>query len=517
MHSQPIRPQMPTAVEQQRSEHQGARYDMLDERSDDLIREWMKSFLEVDRLDMWGPPDTSACPLVSFAAQASRPGLYVKRPMVRGPAGSEGLVGEQGLVDMSGLWSMMQTVQYFTVGLNSMAVKVGVSSSGKRLTYRPVHPHNIFALARADEPRVPVEIWELRLRTIMDEGSELPRQVYTWDVWSIADPANPIFAVYEAMENGGKGPDITADLGVPNLRRLEGKSGDAMYPYWRGDTPVLPWVIYRAVEDGTMWAWNRHRSAFRGSLNTMMSWSQALNAARDASGNTRFMFDAEPLNAKSAQGLNGQATNRLTVQPGTTHMFRTRDNSPHQAKVQSVGPGAELQSLVNFAQVYEGNVHVRMGLNPTDITRTNNTPTTGVAIALSNADRRALQEQYAPLFHRADTELLGVSAVVAGAHGLGQYPTEGYSISYEPLRLLPAEEQSRREELDWRVERNLMSPTERYRKLHPGSTKDDAIDAMVDAIAEKQLIAKRVAQLTTPNPADNQPTTDPTQTPDPQA
>jgi hypothetical protein len=489
-----VRPKMPGGVggdEQKRAEHQAARADLLCDRADERIDEWRRLHINEERLKLWGAPDTSSNPLSAFATQASTPGLYVEQPRVRGPEGSEGLIGSEGLLARSGLWPRLQRVQFFAVGLNSVLVRVSVAPEHNRLVFRVVLPHNVHVVAHVDDPTVPVEIWELRVRTWMDPRRNALQRDYTWDVWSVRDPLKPFFRVHLAEGQGGLGEDITAHV-LGESERLDGET----YPY-RDDRgrPVLPWRIYRSHDDGTMFAWEHGRGAFRGSLNAMLNWSFAQHAARDASGSTNFVFDGEPTDRRTVQTQGGAAVQTVVMEAGSTTVWRTTKDSNHQAKLTTVGPGANLQQVSDYALLYELLQLVRLGVNPTDITRTNNTPTSGAAIYLSNQAKRDLQRKYEPLFREADVGLIRIAAIVARAHQLGTFPEDGYSITYAPIPLSASEQQAQREDLDWRTEHGVVTPVEAFQQLYPGASRDDAIETMARASVEKAAVERRAAEL----------------------
>lgn len=483
-----LRPTMP-GTDQPRAEHQAARADLLLERADERIDEWMRQHISDVRLAAFGPPDTSANPLASFALQASSPGLYCRAPTIRhrNRREVEGLVGPGGLIDNAGLWPRQQFVQYLTVGLKSCAVRVEAPDGLGRLGYRVVLPHNVYAVAHPDDPTVPVQVWELRVRTV-DTGGAEPQELYAWDVWSTENGG--YFGIHRADRSGALGEDITG------LVVGHGPREDDEYPFRSQETgePVLPWVIYRSTDDGTMWAWERGRGVFRGSLNAMLNWTYAGHTARDASGKMVLLFDADPaVGGDAVIDAQGRHVNTLQIEPGSIVPVRSHEDK--QGRAQEVGPGGHLKDVAAYARQYELQQLVRMGLNPSDISRLNDGPTSGVALYMSNHQKRELQQQFGPLFRRADLELLRVSAVVAQSAGLGSYPETGYSITYAPIPKSPAEEGSEREHLDWQVDRGILSVVDRYLVVHPGSTRDDAIEQLAQSRLDEALVEQRLNEL----------------------
>ena len=78
------------------------------------IADWLAEHIDGDRLEVWGPPDTSVNPLADLGRQLTTPGLYGVRPKVlHSDAMAQALVGPDGFLDEAGLWTKLQQVQYF--------------------------------------------------------------------------------------------------------------------------------------------------------------------------------------------------------------------------------------------------------------------------------------------------------------------------------------------------------------------------------------------------------------------
>ena len=78
----PPRPQMPTAVDEERAVHQASRSAMLHEDFDDVIEAWLENYIEPEVLEQWGQPDTATNPLVHYCRQLTTPGRYFMAPRV---------------------------------------------------------------------------------------------------------------------------------------------------------------------------------------------------------------------------------------------------------------------------------------------------------------------------------------------------------------------------------------------------------------------------------------------------
>ena len=131
----PAMPMQPNQATQRRIEHSGLRRRMLcGQWLQDLIDE-ISQHIPESRQAAWGVPDMSSN--IFKASVDALCGLYVEPPTisVTETAGqsAEGLVGREGLVNAAGLWSMMQKVQYYTLGMNECFVRVDMTDDGQGL------------------------------------------------------------------------------------------------------------------------------------------------------------------------------------------------------------------------------------------------------------------------------------------------------------------------------------------------------------------------------------------------
>ncbi len=500
----PPRPSMPTLDDDGRVEHQAARWSVLEEDFDELLEEWLEEHIDADRLQVWGPPDTSVNPLADMSRQLTTPGLYGIRPAVFHPDEvAQALVGPNGFLDEAGLWTKLQQVQYYAVGLGDFLVRFDVLEAKRRLAVRLVPPHNVYMRADDQEPDRPVELWELRLRWFRDRKL----WIWTWDQFRLADDGldgAPSYRVVGAAtgEANLDGQDLSAFfLGTP-----ENESGDFTgdrYPFRDGDEPILPWSIYRSVDTGQLWNWRHKRGAYRGTLNAALNWTFAQHAARDASGSTVFAVGVEPPAAGtrsdldrsrsgSSRGRGAGTIRTVQLTPGSV-VYHDRKDAEGQAFFHESGPGANLDSVSAYATLYEQKQAVRWGLNPSDISRTNANPMSGAALFVSSRGRREFSKQVEPLFRQADLESIRIAAALLNTAGIGAFPTRGYTIAYHEIPESPAEEKAKREALDWDLAHGAATPLDVVQARRPGISKDDARLLAVEAEVQKRELEHEVA------------------------
>lgn len=476
----PSRPAMPTPKDQERSVHQSTRLQILDDDWDDVIKEWLEQHIDQERLKIWGIPDTSANPLADLCRQLSTPGLYGREPDLRhGESTAAGLVR---LMASAGLWTRMQHVQFLTLGLGETLLNIDAPKGEGGLVYRVVHPHNTWVRVAPDDPMRVVEIRELRLRW-WDQKKEW---VYTWDVRQI--DGEPRWSIHYAERDGALGGDLS------NVFLSAGKAlaGDA-YPYrYEDGSPFIPYVCYHEADTGKFWNHWSKRGIHRGTLHTALLWTYVMHCARDATGSFTLVAGlVPPSGTHIAKDVSNQGAGLRTfvVTPGAM-AFCEFSGDGQQPFVHDVGPGANLPEVFKAAVEYELRQGVRFGLNPSDVSRQHANPMSAAALVVSNQGKREFASRVTPLFRRADLETIRKSAAIARVAGLGVFPETGYSVTYEEIPRSPQERVARREEITWEQESGLASPIDAYRELHPGTTEDDAVAALIKAQIDRMRIAR---------------------------
>jgi hypothetical protein len=492
------RPMMPTAADQTRSLQQAARVKMMMGDWTDLLTEDMAQRIDADRLAQWGEADTSCSPLSDMCRQWSTPGLYGSRPEVsHADSAAQEMVGPGGWVDKAGYWTAMQTVQYLTLGVGDWPVRVDAGPDG--LTYRLPSPSDVWVWSTQDRPDVPVILWELRLRAVT--VGKITRWVYAWDQYDIGETLPDGTVVrepsYRVVEAGGihDGSDIT-NLVIPGapVGGFVGTVGEVgtVYPFRKANgRAFLPWVIYRAVDSKSQWnVWQR-RDAMRGTLNAATHWTYAGHCARDASGTCVVIGGLMPIGGNVSGA--GQSDKNLSVNivPGAFLYHATMEGS--QPFVQEVGPGGNLEEVTKFAHDYEGRQLVRWGLSSDDVSKSSADPQSGAALYISNQAKRQYANMVKPLFQRGDLEILTISADMLRLAGVGDYPTEGYSIVYAEIPKSAAESQEERAKTDWDLAHGHISEVEAYMRTHPGATEEAAIAALTKAAVNVAKLEKAKA------------------------
>jgi hypothetical protein len=160
------------------------------------------------------------------------------------------------------------------------------------------------------------------------------------------------------------------------------------------------------------------------------------------------------------------------------------------------GPGAVIESVAAYATLYEQKQAVRWGLNPSDVSKTNNTTTSGAALFVSNQGRRDFAARVRPMFRKSDLNTISICARLLTGAAVGDFPSVGYSVTYAPIPKSPAEEKEERETLDWEKANGAITATQIVMKRRPGISEDQAFALIVaQRVEEQQIKAATEAEL----------------------
>ncbi len=489
------RPNFPNAASQARSQKQLLRYAMLEQDFQAHAAQWAREVYGDENAKLFGLMDTAQAPLPAQTRQLVTPGLYGRWPKVTGEDAGERMHDpHHGVLKRCGYWSRMAHVEYMTVGTGVYALRLHVVGTGDEA--KPVlldaPPHNIEVYCRDDDPLVPVELWELKAKTWIDPASKGMRAGWFWQVFDISDPETPTYRIYDALEGGGKGEDRTA-------RFLSDEDRAAGY-VWKSPEgkPFIPYAWYRAVDTGHFWP-NYRNGLHQGTLRACAHWTHASHADLWASGEHNLVGGVDPAAFPSTvvAGENNRDEDHrpihtFSAQPGAVTVLPTIDDRPLQ--VFQLRAGVNLGEVASFAQLYSMMLASADGLSPSDATRRSANPTSGAALTISNADKRAHTTRMLPLFSAADQAAIQKLAWMMEIATGEPHTPDGYAIEYDTLPLSPTERSDQREQLEWEATQGQLSPVDLHLRLHPSKTRSQALTDIVSARADERQIDQLVEQ-----------------------
>ena len=495
----PPRPAFPPG-DDERTLHSLVRESILEDDWDDTAEEWRAVFLDKMVARTFGPPDTSRNSLMDACRQLSVPGLYGTPPKVQHTATGDQTVA--GLLTDAGWSTKMQEIQFKALGMGDYILRPDMLGSGDsaRLILRPISPAWCWVRVSPDEPDRPLGFWELRLRWHVNPANpETGEWVWAWDVVDIgwdefAQIEQPSYRVLTENPNKEDGEPPWLDISEEYLIFPDGKPRPPQvgteYPYLHPEKgPVLNFVIYRAHDTGRTWNHYVMRGAHRATLNESLYWSYTGKAALGASGRAVIALGVAPPATNTLATADNDTIRSIALMPGSMLFAQPTEDSKSPPSIHEVGPGADLGALVQFCNAYGMQQLVRWGLNPADVTRANNTPTSGAALYISAKGKREFSDRVRPLFQRRDIELIELVALLATIVGKAA-PLDGYTVEHVRIPLSPAERNDQREDIDWQIERGYLSEVDAYMQEHPGVTEAQALDALV-AVALMQARAEQ--------------------------
>ena len=474
-----------------------------------LLEDRLQQQLGSTRRQAWGVPDLSANPFRVISYELST--LYDAPPDVHhnaaedaatrsgGTSSADALVGGEGLIAKSGVWSQMPRVQAMAIALREMWMRIDVTDS--RLTYRPVSPDMIVAEADPQRPTIPLAVAEIRLRSLHGEA------VWCWDVLDIRDPAFPRYEVRKATDGAGFGDDVTVDvLGVNDEKRnpADPEWSGANYPYRRtsNDAPILPGVLYHASNYGDrLFDPFYGIELFEGSLSLSVYYSFLAHCLRDASFPQRYAIGVRVAGTEMTDGLTRGVRVEVVTDPTTILMLDAASES--QPTVGQFQSGSDVATLESTIAAIAHRLASDAGLSQTDIQRTSGSAKSGYAISLSNEGKRQAQRRYVVQMRSADEELVAKSAILFNRATGSAYPEGGYSVLYREVPLSPEELDARRKHALEMLTAGLMDKVEALR-MFGNLTEADAIAKLAKLTPAEATTSTGAATMTsaeqTPSP-----------------
>lgn len=488
----PPRPGFPNQEDNDRAEWQMLRMRMLTHKFDEDAAQFFEEAYGVDNARMMGIPDTSLAPLPAQTAQLTTPGLYQKTPSMRwrnsrGGEAVKRVIDEQdGILAQAMYWSMMRMVMYFTVGVGNQILAVTTVDRNGR-TVPVVQPAPVFDVAvecPEDDPMTPYRLMWRRLRVRESRDGKTRQADWFWDVYDISDPENPTFRVMTS--------DLREDVTRVHVPGYEG------YGWVTPEgTPYLPFVFYHAAITGTFW--HEYRPALRqGTLRSVANWTMTGQAALWSQGNHNLVGGVDPAAIPTTEVMVDPDYSKVAplktmrCTPGMVTFVPVEDEK--QLQLLPMTSGVDLAKMVDFSNTYSINLAITDGISPSDATRRSANPTSGAALTISQADKRAFAASVTPAFAASDLQAARVLAWTMTAETGVYHEAEGYTIRYAPIPLTPTEQKELRDQLTWEQQQGQRSMVDVHMALNPGVSREQALDAIVQAAVDEARIQRAVEE-----------------------
>lgn len=455
------------ATERERVDEMRFRYRLLYGEHERDVVEALVCALGPERAAGQKFVDVAANSYVQIHTQTSA--LYTYTPRVRGPS-----VETVQAVARTGHWERMNRVQRDVSGLREAFVLVS-GGDGKPLQTRVVLPHWFEApRSRVDDCSqiASIAVWLMH--------GDTPHRHY----YQVEDAAGNPAPLYR--ETDAHGQVVTTLAG-------------ADYP-WRDNVgdPIIPGAMYHAAETGHLLDWRTGRDIARGAVRLMVFYTGAGHVILDASWAQRFAFNIDI----DGQGINADGSRQIIADPAVIMTGNTPPDTAGQPLVGAFPQPADPESVFRMLAMYSRQLAASAGIRSPEATRTESDIRSGYSLAVSREAVQELQATYAPVYRRADQQLLHVAACLLGEQSAGP---EVWSIEYQALALDPGQFAAVLATVDRAISLDLMTPVQGQLMLYPWITVEEAESRVAELAAIKAARTASTTPAPSPKPADTEP------------
>ena len=466
---QPQKPPAPDLATQKRWEHSALRKRMLcGDWHEDLINEMQSHFTE-DRRAIIGIEDMSSNVFMGVCKALNA--LYNEAPAVgvveERANQAESLLAKNGLLNMGGLWPIMQRTMYYTIGMREMFLRIDVHDN--RLVFVPVTPDMIYAESNPADPMNPTMIAELKLR----QHTQSQKLIWTYDVFDIRDPENPSYRIMEIDKDGSMSNNLTIDYMGTDL-------DGSLYPYRdKENKPFLPYSCYHAqlIGDKLFDAYT-NSEIVSGSLTSACLHTYLVHQMRDCAFPQRYVMGCG-IDGGGLYDTDNQAR-RLAIptDPSSILVF-----SP-DAEMQGLGQpiigqfanGADPKSLMETIVQFERKLATAGGIRASSVQKLSGDPRSGYDIAMSRSDQRDAQRRFKPAMEAGDLQTLRKAAMISNKMLGTSFPESGYTISYQTIPLSKEELEAVRKDTIEKQLAGYLTKVDALRVFNPDLSYDEAVE-----------------------------------------
>lgn len=457
---------------------QALRYRLLTgAHIEDLRDELRRLFAREIAADLEFHPDMSRNPLRMIVQQLAN--LYAEPPRVQ----VEDPDADLSAIVTARLWPLQQQTEKLVLGVNESVLRIDWEywRGATEATYRPISPDLIVATPNPSQPDQPIAIEELRTRT--RPGNH--ERVWTWDVWDISDPENPVFRI-ELEGDKGQRIDATAEF-APDLV--------GSYPYMSEGEPVLPYVIYHKQIGSGLWNYRDGIELVRGSLRLAALWSHWCDGYQSCAHPQRYALDVDT-QAGVTRNIGGVSVDVVPIDRKSILKFRSA--GPGTGTIGAMPVAMEPHSAASALKIYSMGLATYAGLNPSDLEVTG--AQSGYAIVVAREGMRRVMKARQPSFNASDRLTLATAAKLANAYGGHSLPVEpsDYEIDYRGSKESDQELKARADVVKAQLEMGLISKVDALRTLHPEIDSDEAA-------IERLLRVNRLDQILNQTPPAGEP------------
>lgn len=366
-----------------RIDHIRLRRRMLYGQHEQDIRQRISESISHVRSAAWGAVDLTANPFLRVHDQMS--GLYNEEPILIGPAAALAAVSEQ--LDDVGYFTKMKNVQRDVSALREMLMLVEQTDDGIKVLQ--VSPDDIDATSSARDPDD-----LLNVKWYHTKGSET--YYIEYDVKA---------QIYRAMQGER---DISDEI-------LGGSFNGEAYPFRDAlGKPVMPWIIYRAQDTGSIFNSWTGREAVECTLQLGLLYTYFSHVVRNAAWAQRYILNAMPLGAEITEDddIEGVASTRQRIDsdPSTVLMLKSYDGM--QSQIGDFSSPVDPAKVIEAIKVYED--RAMESILGSSVVKNDSDIRSGYSLAVSREESIKAQKGFLPLFRRSDRKLLALVSQYLG-------------------------------------------------------------------------------------------------------
>lgn len=494
-----------TTADNHRVKTQALRYRILnDEHRKDVENDIERTMSPEVAAELSWNVDLSANPLRDIYNQLNTAYMNAPAVHIRDGAELQALTPEQAeAIITPTFWPLMKQRALQQMAIRESVVRLDWPTAAAledgdpaEVRYRVVPPHCIHkAIAHRRHPDRLAYVEELRERhrmvTDKETGESVPVMVWTYDVWDVRDPDNPVFRIDEIVNNIGSVTrrDATREfLGIAD----EVEAG-LDYPYRdTSGAPILPYVLAHAQVQSRLWDYMSGDGLVDGTLKLAAGWTKWWDGFDNSSNPQRLIVDGKIGGARVTDGREGDNVKTVPVTPKTILMV-TSNGQPGTAKTDSFPPGMDPKAGTESLEVYERRLAVSAGLSPADLQMTGSAQS-GIAIEVSREGKRRAQQSYEPGFRLADQQILSTAARMANAGIPGLDLPENpraWSVAYAVLGESPQERKVKVETITLEQNAGTLGRVAAVRRLNPNLETDEEAIAYIAEQARTDALAKQ--------------------------
>lgn len=485
-----MRPQPENRMLRQAWEHTAVRHAILSGEWDQYAEDRMADFFAPEVRALLPSPETSGNPALSLVLQMSM--LYDEEPTttvyadrtLTVPMPDE--VTDRLLVPMQ--WATMQDVLEAVNGLNDCMVMTGFSSSG--MYWLIARPHEYEEEPDPDQPDQPIRVRHLQLTPRPGDSSVME---WTWTTWDRRDPS--AFRV-EAVRRSESGADYLEDVTEAYWPRQPGAPDN--YPFRRRDgTPIWTWTAYHRKIGRKIRSPFLGREVFSGTLTYAALQTYLIAGMRDGAHPQRFGVDVEAQIAGIQDTGNGAGARVVRMNQLGVMMFTSvKDGS---GRLDQFQPGMDPKTFGEAVAAFGASLAVYAGIAPQDVSISGGQAgQSGYAIAISRDGQRRIRRKLALPMAHGDRIRLSQQAALINAYDPGPMllpeDPDAYVVKFADLDESPVEREADRKETIELLDAGIIGRVDAYMRYCPDVTRQQALQAILQQVAENAQIRAAQAQ-----------------------